>query len=330
MDRASMTPPASQFDDTTFHYPPELLTLLVDTISKLCRSKLDTVQFFRGAGVPNSLWMPWQNKVRHDANSIRKHEIVRDILCNLNERLDNDALRMRREIVKRVVEVEDFSGCWPTDELPAKGLVASIRSIVNAKDTVTRINQERQRERDAHQLVQTQRLAAVAARKQEREKIRQDLSALFGYTDAAKRGKSLEVVLNRLFKNDGILVREAFCRVVRGEGIVEQIDGIIELDGHLYLVEMKWHTEPLGVPHVSPHLVRVFNRGDVRGIVISSSGFTGPAIVQVAEGLANKVLVLCGLSEIVFLLEQERDLTDFIRKKVHAAQIDKNPFFQPF
>jgi len=37
--------------DITFHYPPELFELLVDTIPLLCRSKKAVLLFFEGAGV---------------------------------------------------------------------------------------------------------------------------------------------------------------------------------------------------------------------------------------------------------------------------------------
>ncbi len=53
--------------------------------------------------------------------------------------------------------------------------------------------------------------------------------------------------------------------------MVEQIDGVIELDGELNLVEIKWWSVPLGAGEVSHHLVRVFNRGHLRGIFISAS-----------------------------------------------------------
>jgi hypothetical protein len=42
--------------DDPFHYPPELLSLLIDTIPLLCRSKQDVLTFFPGqrrAGQPH-------------------------------------------------------------------------------------------------------------------------------------------------------------------------------------------------------------------------------------------------------------------------------------
>jgi restriction system protein len=49
-----------------------------------------------------------------------------------------------------------------------------------------------------------------------------------------RRGKLFESVLNRLFAAESILIREAFTLVGdEGEGVVEQIDGAIELDGDM-------------------------------------------------------------------------------------------------
>ncbi|MCL2860846.1 MAG: restriction endonuclease [Firmicutes bacterium] len=41
---------------------------------------------------------------------------------------------------------------------------------------------------------------------------------------------------------------------------------------------MKWYKNVIGVEEVSPHLVRVFNRGDCRGIIISVNGFSQSAV----------------------------------------------------
>ena len=56
----------------------------------------------------------------------------------------------------------------------------------------------------------------------------------------------MESGLNRFFSSSGILLREAFTRVGEyGEGIIEQVDGVIEINGEIYLVEMKWHSDKL-------------------------------------------------------------------------------------
>jgi len=79
-----------------------------------------------------------------------------------------------------------------------------------------------------------------------------------------------------------------------GEGVAEQIDGVIELDGEIYLVEMKWWNKPLGPGEVSQHLVRVFSRNCARGLLISYSDFTDPGVTICKESLACMVVTLCG------------------------------------
>ena len=127
--------------------------------------------------------------------------------------------------------------------------------------------------------------------------------------DAHKRGQLLEGVLNRLFKAEGILVRESLRRIAEpGHRVIEQIDGVIELNGDIYLVEMKWLAVPVGVPDVSQHLVRVFNRSASRGIFVSYSEYTTPAIDTCKESLSKMVVVLCTLKEFVMLLENDMSL----------------------
>jgi len=98
--------------DITFHYPPELFELLIDTIPLLCRSKKGVLHFLQGAGVDLQLLDDLWQQVERDKDSIHKHEIVRTTLTRLNMQ-GEVTLRERREILKRVVEFEDFSSCWP-------------------------------------------------------------------------------------------------------------------------------------------------------------------------------------------------------------------------
>jgi hypothetical protein len=95
-----------------YHYPPELFALLVDTIPLLCRGKKDVVAFFRGAGTPDRDLAPIYAKLAADPEAIGKYDITRTLIEALNSRGDS-ALAPRRELIKRVIEFEGFSTCWP-------------------------------------------------------------------------------------------------------------------------------------------------------------------------------------------------------------------------
>ncbi|GAB2707935.1 restriction endonuclease [Comamonas sediminis] len=312
-----------------FHYPPELLELLVETVPRLSRAKKGVVLFLRGAGVADQDLSEVERTLATNPQSINKFEIVRKVLTNVNVRGDS-GLRPRREIIKRVVEFENFDTCWPEDQLKAKGLVASVREAVNAKDSFTRMKQERDAEREATLARQRAEQAAAAEKLAKIEQVETRLSALFGMGDRPQeRGKLLEGVLNDLFQVYGILVREDFRRKDPDTSVVlEQIDGVIEVDGAIYLVEMKWLKAPVGTGEFFPHLGRLFLRANAQGIFISSEGFTEPVVKECATALAQKTMVLCSLQEIVMLLQRRDDLLSFLKKKSRAAIVDKNPYLQ--
>lgn len=316
--------------DSSFQYPPELLELLVDTIPKLCKSKASLILFFRGAGVPQSALTPFEELLETDKHSFNKYRVTRALLTTLNEDGDR-SLRARRELLKRVTEFDDFSVCWESDRAAARGLVAQISAVVNVKDSFTRMRiekdeEKRQRIREAEE--------AAKLRQQDRarrERVKADLFALFNEQDSNKRGKLLERVLNELFGSYGIPVREAFTiKGSCGEGVIEQIDGLVEFDSHLYLVEMKWWSTPIGTNEIAPHLVRVFSRGgQARALFISYTDYTAPAIAQCRDAIAQgAVVVLATLEEIVALLNSDGDLGEWLRRKLNAAVIDKQPFFR--
>lgn len=317
--------------DISFHYAPELLSLLKEVIPKLCKSKKDLLLFFQGAGVSRSILMPYEGLLRENKAAFNKYTVTQDLLAKLNE-TGEQSLGERREIVKRVTEFQDFSVCWESDQASARGLVAQIRELVNVKDSFTRINIEREQERKARLAEQETRSAGEKAQKARIADVKSRFFALFGETDSHRRGKALEAVLNSMFAAYGILVKEAFT--VKGrcaEGVIEQIDGLVEIDSQLYLVELKWWNTPLGTAEVSPHLVRVYGRGgQARGLFISYSEFTQPAIATCRDALAGgAVVVLSKLQEIVELLDREGDLKNWLKAKVTAAIAEKNPMFRP-
>ncbi|MCI5117278.1 MAG: restriction endonuclease [Candidatus Electrothrix sp. LOE1_4_5] len=315
--------------DQSYHYPPEVLSLLVDTIPLLCRSKQDVLVFFKGAGISDSLMQDLSRRVRTDRKNINKYEIARTMIQRINEKGDS-GLQARREVIKRVVEFEDYSTCWPNDQLKAKGLVGELRRVVNVKDSFTRMAQEREREKRERIEAKEAEAASKREKIEQIEKVKKELYALFALDDQPhKRGKLLERVLNSLFSIYGMLIKEDFRRVdPNGAGVIEQLDGVIEFAGHIYLVEMKWVKEPIGVDNLSQHLVRIYNRPDARGLFIASNGYANTAIAQCREALAQKTIALVSLKEIVQLLERQGELADMLEKKVNAATIDKEPYVE--
>jgi len=315
--------------DDRFHYPPDVFNLLVDTIPLLCKGKDDVLLFLRGAGVPSDDLVEMQAKVRTDRKSVNKFAIVRNVLEKLNKRGDA-GLRPRREVIKRVVEFEHFSMCWESDVHKAKANVRDLARIVNHRDSFTRMNQQREAAQAEVTAKARAEREAVAEKRRKILDVRDRLNALFGMDDEPhKRGKLLEGVLNDLFRAHCILLREDFKRRDPTDSVVvEQVDGVIEFEGDIYLVEMKWLSTPVGVSELGSHMMRLFAREGVRGIFISNSDFSASAIAECVTHSNNKTMVLCTLREIVTLLLNEHDLTALLRNKVRAAILEKKPYVE--
>lgn len=314
--------------DITFQYPPELLNLLIQTIPKLCRSKPDLLMFFQGSGVGEDVLGKHRRQLAEQKELFKKHVVTREVLTELNAKGD-PSLRERREILRRVTQFEDFSVCWENDQAGARGLVAQIRDLVNVRDSFTRMNQERQRERDERLELLRSEHEAREKREHELAKIRDDLFSLFGDTNPWRRGKALEGVLNRYFAASGIAISEAITLTGdAGAGIIEQIDGVIILRGQLFLVEIKWEKETLSREKVASHLVRVYGRSLAGGVIISYSPYSPAAVQDCRDALRDKVIVLCQLEELVRTIEARGDLQAVFEKKLDAAVIHKNPLFR--
>jgi len=314
-------------ESAVWHYPPDFMAMMVDAIPLLVRSKSELLAFFKGAGVPETILAPMRDRVAKDRENVKMYEIARHVLYGVNDLRGDPGLKLRREIVKRVTQFTTFEKCYSDKVLQARGAVQQIRDYVRDSDTATRLFEEHERVRARSATEAARKAEALAKHNAERQQVGRDLANLFSSARPKERGKQLERVINRLFEVDGVLVVEDFRRVSStGSGIVEQIDGVIELDNHAYLVEIKWWNEPLGVDDVSNHMTRVFARAQSRGIFIVHPGYTRGAIEKVKEFLKDAPFVLCDLEEVVHLLEAEVTVQDWLRPKVRAAIIEMNPF----
>ncbi|MBT0810085.1 restriction endonuclease [Litoribacter ruber] len=310
-----------------YHYPPDLFDLVVQTIPLLNRSKKAVLTFFNGAGVEVTLYKDVAAELESNPDSISKYEICRIILERINQNSDK-YLRQRREILKRITEFEAFSTCWESDQLKAKGLVSEIQKVINVKDSFTRMKQERDNEQKIRQEEHRKKIQEIQKRKERVERIKKNLFSLFNETNPQKRGKSLESVLNGYFKVYEILVKEDFKRLGEpGEGIIEQLDGIVEVDNQIFLVEMKWKKDSIGSDDIFSHLGRIYHRANAHGIFISASGYSPSGVTAAKEALIkNALLVMFDLEEFVKVIDGEIDFKNYLRDKIKTAIIEKEPY----
>jgi restriction endonuclease Mrr len=112
-----------------------------------------------------------------------------------------------------------------------------------------------------------------------------------------------------------------------GDGIIEQIDGIVAFNNEIFLVEMKWRKDKIDSDDIYAHLGRIYHRANAHGIFISASGYAPSALIAAEEALAkNALLVLFDLEEFVNVIEKEIDFNQYLKKKLDAAIIGKNPY----
>lgn len=311
--------------DSTHHWPPELTDQIIEAVPRLLKSKRNVLDFFRACGLRANELSDVTKIVATNADSITKFEIVRRVAMRLNDRDDNDALRMRREVLRRVVEWRDFSTCWDNRRDEAIGRVARIREIVNQADSFTRMAKEREAEarRNRHQYEQQ------AAKKRKRVEALRALETEFGGFFAEKdpqlRGRLLENMLNRYFSLEGVLVKESFHVVKTGVGIVEQIDGAIVVDGKLTLVEIKWWNAPIGAEPVGFFLSKVYAR-DCAGLFIAHPGVTDPSVEHCRTALAaGKTIAVAELAELHSLIRRADPLHSHLENRLRSVVLEREP-----
>ena len=160
------------------------------------------------------------------------------------------------------------------------------------------------------------------------ERLRREFSALFGLKgNPGKCSELLADVLNRLFVLGEVSVGCPFEGRDDGTGA---IDGVIELDANLYLVEIRWQELPVGAGEIANHveLLRAGEEGSpTRGVFVSLSGFTEQAVDAARAALAaGNLVVLCTVGDLRNVVEGEGHIDAFLHTRIHIASAEKNPY----
>ncbi len=147
----------------------------------------------------------------------------------------------------------------------------------------------------------------------DREKIAKIKSDFLQVTSLAPhaRGYAFEGFLKDLFNVFGLAAEEPFR--LRGE----QIDGSFLLGSNIYLLEAKWHGQPIGVAELHTFHGKIEQKAAwTRGLFVSNSGFTDDGLV--AFGRGKRVICMDGL-DLYEMLEREFPLTQVLELKVRRA-----------
>jgi hypothetical protein len=139
--------------------------------------------------------------------------------------------------------------------------------------------------------------------------------------DSQSRGYEFQSFLAELFKLWRLDPRKAFR--ITGE----EIDGSIELDKEIYLLEARWRTKPADRDDLIIFSTKVGNKSEwTRGIFVSVNGYDEEALHYLeSHGKLNFIAVRG--NEIEKILKGEIDTIDLIRKRVRISAEEKKFYF---
>ncbi len=143
----------------------------------------------------------------------------------------------------------------------------------------------------------------------ELEELKKEFFALNDDENRQNAGLQLEKVLNRLFDLHSLSPREPF----RVEG--EQIDGSFELDHEVYLLEAKWHQNPIPESDLLVFRGKIEGKSKyTRGVFVAVNGISREAATAITQGKQPNFFIIDGY-DLTMLLEDNMALPEFLRKR---------------
>ena len=313
-------PPRKPALDRSYHYPLEVLELLVATIPRLIKTRAGILEFFAEAGSPKELIAEWRAKLHQGRMGVSsKYHLVRGFLRDLNT-LGDDGQAVREEVLCRLARHADFSTGWEDDRQRAEELVTRIRELVGGTDAMPPAACQEALTRQAHLKTDHARPKDNEHHSEAIETLKSDLDRALRAADPSERSTILGTVLPGLFRCHGVATRQVPAAPLTDAAV------LIDFEEALFLVELRCSAKPLDFRQLAPHLVMLYGCPDQRGLLISSSGFTDQTLRELGSILPQR-LFLCQLDELAQLLhEQGRSLREWLRTKFRAAETEQKPF----
>lgn len=234
-----------------------------------------------------------------------------DLLVKNEEKTQNDLLKL----VYEISNMNDFSHLKQLEDGDEK--VKSAKEAVSALRAVSKGHLEQVKEQEEienrRKKVFEEQLSQTAVR-EKLEEIKNDFYVLVSSSDPQKRGYQLEKLLKDLF-NLFDLDSKASFKIVG-----EQIDGMFTFENIDFLLEAKWHKDPIDISSLDAFSGKLSRRlENTLGLFISINGFSPDAIQ--AHSTGRRLMILMDGSDLMAVLEARIDLIQLLaRKRRYASQ----------
>ncbi|HEY8186672.1 MAG TPA: restriction endonuclease [Pyrinomonadaceae bacterium] len=154
----------------------------------------------------------------------------------------------------------------------------------------------------------------------ERRSIADEFERLFEL-NPQPRGRALQKLIARLVEKSGWGQDEG----VRTSN--EEMDVILFREREYYLLESKWEKDPVEANVIRELFGKLENRIDVRGMVVSMSGFSDGAVKQVYDYIGKRVILLFGEQDVKYLIYQKIKFDELLNAKYKALITTKKVEF---
>lgn len=199
--------------------------------------------------------------------------------------------------------------------------MAEAKEAYDAVQTVIDQYSELAASREAVRRAAEETIAEASARRQHDSRLNQLHDQFLRMAQSSdqpqKRGFAFERFLNELFELWDLYPRASY------KTKYEQIDGAFTFRTNDYLLEAKWHTEPLRLEHHDKFKAKIDRKArNTLGLCISISGFRERAVET--HSYNQTPLILMDGINLMPILVGHIELTEVLdRKRRHAAETGK-------
>lgn len=135
------------------------------------------------------------------------------------------------------------------------------------------------------------------------------------------RGRDFEALINDVFKDENILLRRGYHT---HDNRAEQIDGAVEIDGKVLLIETKWVESNLAASDLFAFIGKIENKFvGTLGVFISREKLSENFVNALSKGRRQSVIIIHG-EDIDNLFDTQNDLTikDYIKQSIKICSYD--------